>query len=72
MPDAHESCRNAPDQPHACSRFIVYNKEFTKAQEGIQIFAGKFTDLVLNGGVKPAFQRRLVRTIPARHQFRSW
>ena len=46
MPDAHESCRNAPDQPHNCSRFIVYSKECAKAQGAFEIFARKFTELV--------------------------
>jgi hypothetical protein len=46
MPDAHESCRKAPSQPHNCSRFIVYTKPSGKAQEAIAFFARKFTGLV--------------------------
>lgn len=46
LPDAHESCRKTPSQPHACSRFIVYSKECRKVQAPIQIFAGKFMEMV--------------------------
>ena len=46
MPDAHESCRKAPSQPHNCSRFIVYTKPCGKAQGGICLFARKFTRMV--------------------------
>jgi len=46
MPDAHESCRKAPSQPHNCSRFIVYTKPSGKAQEAIAFFPRKFTGLV--------------------------
>src|SRR5215472_5284370 len=46
MPDAHESCRNAPSQPHNCSRFIFYSNEYGKVQEAIDFFARKFTGLV--------------------------
>src|SRR5579863_2131759 len=34
MPDAHESCRKAPSQPHKCSRFIVYSRGRPKSARG--------------------------------------
>src|SRR5215471_11752330 len=46
MPDAHESCRNAPSQPHKCSRFTVYIKPSGKTQECICFLARKFTEVV--------------------------
>jgi len=46
MPDAHESCRNAPSQPHKCSRFIVYTKAYEKAQGAICFFDGELTAMV--------------------------
>ena len=46
MPDAHESCRNAPSQPHKCSRFTVYIKPSGKTQECICFLARKFTEMV--------------------------
>ena len=47
MPDAHESCTNAPSQPHNCSRFIVYTNLFPKVQALIDFSAGLFTGRVL-------------------------
>src|SRR5579872_1375876 len=46
MPDAHESCRKAPSQPHKCSRFIVYTNPQEKAQALIDFFVGMFTGRV--------------------------
>ena len=43
MPDAHESCRNAPSQPHKCSRFIVYTNPRKKVQALIDFSEGLFT-----------------------------
>jgi len=67
MPDAHESCRKAPSQPHNCSRFIVYTKPCAKAQGGICFFARKFTGMVLrsSGAIRdfrddPSFVRKLL------------
>jgi len=34
MPDAHESCRKAPSQPHKCSRFILYSRRVRKIASG--------------------------------------
>ncbi len=42
MPDAHESCRNAPSQPHKCSRFIVYTNPRKKVQALIDFSVGMF------------------------------
>src|SRR5499427_2330844 len=46
MPDAPESCRKAPSQPHNCSRFIVYSKPRKKVQALIDFFAEMFTGRV--------------------------
>ena len=59
MPDAHESCRKAPSQPHNCSRFIVYTNPCKKVQALIDFFAGFFTERVpaaKGGPLKPSFR----------------
>ena len=41
MPDAHESCKIAPSQPHNCSRFIVYSTCRRRSARGDLIFPRK-------------------------------